>query len=126
MNPFTLFFARLVELLGAETAAQLVREFAGQTIQLPVTDHYGFPVNAPVLGEPDALASADRIYGTSQPAPLPQSALATQPRGARLLALAHELSRSSQALQRYAVLLEQGRSTVLAEIECQQREMSES
>lgn len=39
MSPFTLFFARLVELLGAETAAKLVREFAGQTIQFPVTGH---------------------------------------------------------------------------------------
>lgn len=58
MSPFTLFFARLVEHLGAEIAAQLVREFDGQTIQFPITDHYdatarndfGFPAVAPVLG----------------------------------------------------------------------------
>lgn len=59
MNPFTLFFARLVELLGAEKAAQLVREFAGQPLQFPVTGHndttgrddFGFPASVPVLGQ---------------------------------------------------------------------------
>lgn len=50
MNPFTPFLGRLVELLGAEQAAQLVREFAGQTLHFPATDHYGFPTEAPVLG----------------------------------------------------------------------------
>ncbi len=59
MSPFTLFFARLVELLGAEKAAQLVREFAGQPLQFPVTGHndttgrddFGFPASVPVLGQ---------------------------------------------------------------------------
>lgn len=41
MSPFSIFFARLVGLLGAEIATQVVREFAGKTIQFPITDHYG-------------------------------------------------------------------------------------
>ena len=44
MSPFTLFFARLTELLGAEISTQLVREFAGQAIQFPITSHYGIKV----------------------------------------------------------------------------------
>lgn len=51
MSPFTLFFARLVGLVGAENAAQMVREFAGKTIQFPITDHYGFSSDAPILGQ---------------------------------------------------------------------------
>lgn len=58
MTPFTQFLGRLVELVGAESAAKLTREFAGQTLQFPITDHYdttdrndfGFPVLVPVLG----------------------------------------------------------------------------
>lgn len=63
MNPFTLFLGRLVEHLGAEIAINLVREFAGQSIQFPITqdytgindpttthDHFGFPHEATVLG----------------------------------------------------------------------------
>jgi hypothetical protein len=59
MSPFSIFFARLVDLLGAEIAAKVVREFAGQTIQFPITGHYnttarndfGFPALVPVIGE---------------------------------------------------------------------------
>jgi hypothetical protein len=40
MNPFTLFLGRLVEHLGAEISAKLVREFAGQSIQFPITRDY--------------------------------------------------------------------------------------
>lgn len=58
MSPFTQFLGRLVALVGAENAAKLTREFAGQTLQFPITDHYdatdrndfGFPVLVPVLG----------------------------------------------------------------------------
>lgn len=58
MSPFTQFLGRLVELVGAENAAQLTRDFAGQTLQFPITDHYdttdrndfGFPVLDPVIG----------------------------------------------------------------------------
>lgn len=41
MTPFTQFLGRLVELVGAENAAQLTRDFAGQKLQFPITDHYG-------------------------------------------------------------------------------------
>jgi hypothetical protein len=58
MSQFTLLLSRLVDLLGAETAAQVVREFAGQTLQFPITDHYdtdrndfGFPVLVQVIGQ---------------------------------------------------------------------------
>lgn len=47
MNPFTLFFGRLVELLGAEKAAELVREFSGQNIQLPASSLYQIPNSKP-------------------------------------------------------------------------------
>lgn len=39
MTQFTLFFARLVDLIGSEKAAALVNELAGQTIQFPVAGH---------------------------------------------------------------------------------------
>lgn len=123
MNPFTQFLGRLVELLGAEAAAQLVREFAGQTLQFPITDHYGFSSDAAVLGAGYVPRTTSHIAPQLQSELLHSSAPATQPRGARLLALAHELGRSSQALQRYAALIEQARSTVLEEIEDQQREL---
>lgn len=41
MSPFTQFLGRLVELVGAENATKLTREFAGQALQFPITDHYG-------------------------------------------------------------------------------------
>ena len=58
MSPFTQFLGRLVELVGAENAAQLTRDFAGQALQFPITDHYkttdrndcGFPVLVQALG----------------------------------------------------------------------------
>ena len=67
MTPFTQFLGHLVELVGAEIAAQTVRQFAGQTIQFPITDHYdtktrddfGFPVLAPVLGAGYARPQAE-------------------------------------------------------------------
>jgi hypothetical protein len=35
MSPFSIFFGRLVGIAGAEAAANLVREFAGETIAIP-------------------------------------------------------------------------------------------
>lgn len=98
MSPFTQFFGRLVELVGVESSAQLTREFAGQTLQFPITDHYdttarndfGFPDAAPILGqhykprayspltEAEALEISHRLLATVrkcrapiQTAPLP-------------------------------------------------------
>jgi hypothetical protein len=123
MNPFTLFFGRLVELLGAEIAAQVVRQFAGQTLQFPITDYYGFSSDAPILGADFEPSSKDRIGQPLQNEPLRLSGLANATGAARLLTLAHELGRSSQALQRHAGLLEQARLTVLSEIESRQSEL---
>lgn len=39
MTQFTLFFARLVDLMGSEKAAALVNELAGHTIQFPIAGH---------------------------------------------------------------------------------------
>jgi hypothetical protein len=122
MSPFTHFFGRLVSLVGAESATGLVREFAGKTLQFPVTDHYGFPATAKPLGAAHALHLEVDTAQPSPFAPLRLSDLATQPRAARLQELARELSHSSQALQLHAALLEQARLAVLAEIECQQRD----
>lgn len=120
MSPFTHFLGRLVDQAGAEIAANLVREFAGKTLQFPVTDHYGFPATAKPLG---AAPAPHSIVGTTQPSHnvhLRLSALATQSRAMRLPVLARELGRSSLALQQHAELLEQARLSVLAEIEAQQ------
>lgn len=51
MTPFTRFFGRLTEQLGAAKAAALVDEFAGQTITFQGYDVYGFPVDAPTIGQ---------------------------------------------------------------------------
>jgi hypothetical protein len=123
MNPFTQFLGRLVELVGAESAAQLTREFAGQTLQFPITDHYGFPVNASVLGAGYEPKPASHTTQSSQTEPHCLSTQASEPLGARLLALCHQLALQSQGLRRYADSLEQGRLAVLAEIELQQLEL---
>ncbi|MGN0920248.1 MAG: hypothetical protein ACI4NJ_00825 [Cellvibrio sp.] len=56
MSPFTQFLGRLVALVGTENAADLVREFAGKTLEFPATGHFGvtrndfgFPNEAPVI-----------------------------------------------------------------------------
>ena len=126
MTPFTKFLGALVDLVGAESAAQLTRQFAGQTIHFPITDHYGFTQQAPVIGGGHEPRPASHTAQQPLLEPLCLSAQATQPRGGRLLALAHELGHSSRALQRYAALIEQGRSVVLAEIECLQRDLTGS
>lgn len=123
MNPFTHFLGRLVELVGAKSAAELTRDFAGQTLQFPITDHYGFSSEAAVLGAGYVPQPKDHIAQPLQIEPHLLSALANQPRGARLLALAHELGRSSQALQRHAASFESMHSAVLAEIVAQQRDL---
>lgn len=40
MNTFSLFVSRLVQLVGAELCKSLTHEFAGQTIQFPITPDY--------------------------------------------------------------------------------------
>lgn len=123
MSQFTLLLARLVDLLGAESAANVVREFAGQTIQFPVTDHYGLSTNAAVIGADYEPQPKDHTAQPSQIALHRLSELASLPREGRLLALHHELIRQSQALHKCADSLELARSIVLAEIGFQQRDL---
>lgn len=126
MSPFTQFLGRLVELVGAENAAQLTREFAGQTLRFPITDHYGFNSAAPVLGESYAPAPVDHKGAPLLIGPHRLSAPATPLRAGRLLTLAHELGHSSLALQQHAERIEKARLAVLAEIAAQQRELAGS
>lgn len=76
MSPFTVFLGRLVEHLGAEISAKLVREFAGKTIQFPITcdytginDPFGHSLVAPVVGECSEPAASDRKTNTGFSAP---------------------------------------------------------
>lgn len=117
MSPFTLFFARLTELLGAENSAQLVREFAGQTIRFPITDHYGFPVNAPVIGEHYVRPVVDSKTTPLTGLPDLTARFANEFGAAGLQTLPHQLRIASQALLRLATVLEPLHSIEPSELE---------
>lgn len=113
MSPFTHLLGRLVELLGAQSAAQLVREFAGKTIQFPITqnytgasDAYGHLLSAPVIGAPAVPASFDRIANASFSVPVAQSnCLASLPATEQLQAVSVQLADAYQALQQLSKAL---------------------
>ena len=134
MTQFTLLLSRLVNQLGAEKAAHLVREFAGQSIRFPITDHYdptkrdcfGFPVLAPVLG-----ADYEHILKASKTVSLPSAPLdlshqATAFYEATPQVLDRQPGCSSQALPPHIKQLESARSIAPLATESLQPDLSGS
>lgn len=132
MNPFTLFLGRLVEHLGAEIAINLVREFAGKTIQFPITcdytgsndtstarNQFGFSSNAPVIGAEYVRPPKDRTTQPLQTEPHRLSVPASAVSSEQVLKLAHQLAGLLPALQRLSTQVELTHLAARAAIESQ-------
>lgn len=99
MTPFTLFLGRLTQLVGSEAAAQLTREFAGQTLLFPITDHYGISQEALGAGYRASKAPAeyrDQVLALAKENDISLSAAIRLLRANRLTEL-HEASTRSRA-----------------------------
>jgi|GEM_PF-6076808 len=112
MSPFTLLLGRLVELLGTQISTELVREFAGKTVQFPITNDYGFNAQATLVGAGYAHWPTSHTAPPLQTEPHRLLASATAADVAQLQNLDHQLTHSLQALQQHAKQLEQARLTV--------------